>query len=101
MHSHSKKYLAFLSASLFLAISTAIAHSSIAATVAYTYDKAGRILAATYNDGQSIAYSYDLSGNRTSQTIVGFGPSGNYVEPATIIMLLNSSESSSVTVIDK
>jgi YD repeat-containing protein len=34
----------------------------------YTYDKAGRLLVARYDNGMCVAYTYDANGNRTSQT---------------------------------
>lgn len=39
------------------------------AVVQFTYDSLNRITRATYPDGTVIAYSYDGSGNRTSQVI--------------------------------
>ena len=34
-----------------------------ASTIAYTYDPAGRIVAADYGSGKSISYAYDNAGN--------------------------------------
>jgi YD repeat-containing protein len=39
------------------------AATSYASAVAYTYDAAGRIVAADYGTGKSISYAYDNAGN--------------------------------------
>src|SRR5260370_19732375 len=45
------------------------------ASVVYTYDPAGRVTTALYDNGACIAYGYDATGNRTSQTnTVGGAP---------------------------
>ena len=38
------------------------------ASVSFTYDQLGRVTTALYDNGACIAYSYDASSNRTSQT---------------------------------
>jgi YD repeat-containing protein len=38
------------------------------ASVTYQYDAAGRVVAATYNNGLCVTYTYDLTGNRLSKT---------------------------------
>jgi YD repeat-containing protein len=38
-----------------------------AASVSYTYDLAGRVTTAVYDNGTCVAYAYDAAGNRTSQ----------------------------------
>jgi YD repeat-containing protein len=38
------------------------------ASVVYSYDQLGRVTTALYDNGLCIAYSYDVNGNRTSQT---------------------------------
>lgn len=38
------------------------------ASVSYTYDLLGRVTTAVYDNGICVTYSYDASGNRTSQT---------------------------------
>jgi len=38
-----------------------------AASVSYTYDPAGRVTTAVYDNGTCVAYAYDAAGNRTSQ----------------------------------
>jgi YD repeat-containing protein len=38
------------------------------ASVIYTYDQLGRVTTAAYDNGMCVAYSYDVNGNRTSQT---------------------------------
>lgn len=37
------------------------------ASVSYTYDLAGRVTTAVYDNGTCVAYAYDAAGNRTSQ----------------------------------
>lgn len=44
---------------------------SQAASIAYTYDAAGRLLTTRYNDGQRADFAYDETGNITGQTTVG------------------------------
>lgn len=47
-----------------------------AASVSYTYDLVGRVRTAVYDNGLCVAYTYDASGNRTSQVgTVGGTPS--------------------------
>jgi hypothetical protein len=46
----------------------AIGSNVIAQSVTYTYDATGRLGTAWYDNGTCIAYTYDPSGNRTSQT---------------------------------
>ena len=38
------------------------------ASVTYQYDATGRLIAASYNNGLCITYTYDLNGNRLSET---------------------------------
>lgn len=38
------------------------------AAVSFTYDQLGRVATARYDNGLCVAYAYDGSGNRTSQT---------------------------------
>jgi hypothetical protein len=38
------------------------------ASAMYTYDQLGRLSTALYDNGLCVAYLYDASGNRTSQT---------------------------------
>lgn len=45
-----------------------VSSSAIAGSVAYTYDQAGRLTTALYDNDTCITYSYDANGNRTSQT---------------------------------
>lgn len=45
-----------------------LASTAQAETVTYTYDLQGRLTTALYDNGTCIAYSYDPSGNRISQT---------------------------------
>ena len=40
----------------------------------YEYDRAGRLIKVTYDDGSSIAYTYDANGNVVA--IVTTGPPG-------------------------
>jgi YD repeat-containing protein len=57
------------SATIFLLISMFAPEARAAsASVTYTYDAVGRVATALYDNGTCIAYSYDPSGNRTSQT---------------------------------
>jgi YD repeat-containing protein len=44
-----------------------------AANVSFTYDPAGRVTTAVYDNGTCIAYAYDASSNRMSQTNTVFG----------------------------
>ncbi len=46
-------------------------------TATYTYDSAGQITTAVYDNGLCIAYAYDANGNRTSQTNTAAGGSGS------------------------
>ena len=49
-----------------LLITAATAHSVV---VNYTYDGAGRLIAADYGFGKNIAYNYDLNGNILKQSV--------------------------------
>jgi len=40
-----------------------------ASGVSYLYDALGRLVQITYENGTTIAFSYDATGNRTSRTI--------------------------------
>ena len=40
-----------------------------AGNINYTYDNLGRVVSASYPNGQSIVYAYDQAGNRTAQAI--------------------------------
>src|SRR5690242_13070535 len=42
---------------------------SIASTITYGYDRAGRLTQATYSGGQSITYHYDAAGNQTNNVV--------------------------------
>ena len=42
-----------------------------AGSVNYTYDTLGRLQTATYSNGMMITYSYDATGNRSSQVTTG------------------------------
>lgn len=46
--------------------------SSPAATVNYTYDTAGRLIAVDYGGGQGITYTYDANGRLTQRQVVLF-----------------------------
>ena len=46
---------------------------SVGASGSYTYDAAGRLTTALYDNGTCVAYSYDANGNRTSQTTTSSG----------------------------
>lgn len=49
---------------------SAAAHAANSAETVYTYDQLGRLMTAlTPATGVCIAYSYDATGNRTSETI--------------------------------
>lgn len=41
---------------------------SLFASTSYTYDMVGRVTTAIYDNGMCVAYSYDATGNRTSQS---------------------------------
>ena len=47
----------------FVATLTILLPNANASTIAYTYDLAGRIVAADYGNGRSISYAYDNAGN--------------------------------------
>ena len=49
---------------------------SQSASVTYTYDDAGRLKSATYDDGSGTAYTLDAAGNRTLVTKTGAVPPG-------------------------
>lgn len=38
------------------------------ATVSYAYDQVGRVITARYDNGVCVIYTYDVNGNRTTQT---------------------------------
>jgi YD repeat-containing protein len=42
--------------------------SGLGSAVSYTYDAAGRVTTAVYDNGTCVAYAYDASSNRTAQT---------------------------------
>lgn len=56
---------------IFLSMFIALWLSSAAKAenVIYSYDALGRLASASYDTGAIIMYSYDLNGNRTSQTV--------------------------------
>lgn len=45
-----------------------VSSPAASASVSYTYDQAGRVTTAFYDNGVCVIYSYDAVGNRTSQT---------------------------------
>jgi YD repeat-containing protein len=47
---------------------------SLAGTISYTYDAAGRLVAAQYNSTTSINYTYDNNGNLLRRSRVSSGP---------------------------
>jgi YD repeat-containing protein len=50
-------------------IALGLISSSIAASVTYEHDTQGRLQKATYADGTTVTYSYDLNGNRISAVV--------------------------------
>ena len=46
------------------------------ASVSYTYDDAGRIVTALYDNNVCVLYAYDANGNRTTQTVSASGAPG-------------------------
>lgn len=48
-----------------------LASAAQAGSVSYTYDTLGRLTRAAYSNGTVIVYTYDASGNRTTQVITG------------------------------
>lgn len=42
-----------------------------AGSVSYTYDTLGRLTRAAYSNGTVIVYTYDATGNRTTQVTTG------------------------------
>jgi len=71
--------------SVLLCLLILIPETLLAASVAYTYDAVGRLLAAQYDNGQSLTYTYDSVGNRTGQVVIGTGISAQIVP---VILLL-------------
>jgi hypothetical protein len=57
----------FAIASLPLALAFLLSDAS-ASGVTYTYDQAGRVATALYDNGLCVNYTYDSTGNRTTQT---------------------------------
>lgn len=53
-------------------------------SVTYDYDSLGRVRTATYADGTTIEYQYDVAGNRTSYTVSSGSPSAPNA-PASIL----------------
>lgn len=43
----------------------------LAASIAYSYDPTGRLVSASYGDGQRVAFSYDDTGNITDLIVSG------------------------------
>lgn len=41
-----------------------------AGSASYVYDDLGRLIAINYDDGTTISYSYDNTGNRITRTVV-------------------------------
>lgn len=62
-----KKLIRILSA--YVAFGIMLSLPGIAAAETYTYDAAGRLTGATYDDGTSITYTYDSSGNKLQQQV--------------------------------
>jgi YD repeat-containing protein len=58
---------------LVLAVLGALTTASAKADVVYTYDAAGRVRTARYDNGLCVAYAYDANGNRTAQSGVSGG----------------------------
>ena len=59
----------------------------LAVNVAFTYDAAGRVLTAQYEDGQRVGYVYDSVGNMTQQVENGWG-SGGSIGPVIQLLLV-------------
>lgn len=57
-----------------LIVLASIVRDASGAGVIYTYDLAGRVTTALYDNGLCIAYVYDANGNRTAQTNSTPGP---------------------------
>jgi YD repeat-containing protein len=55
------------------ALSCGLSFAAAAANVVFTYDAAGRVRTARYDNGICVIYSYDANGNRTAQTNVSGG----------------------------
>jgi YD repeat-containing protein len=45
----------------------AVLPAQAATTITYEYDNLGRLTKMTYSTGRQITYSYDATGNRTTQ----------------------------------
>jgi YD repeat-containing protein len=81
-----KIQLSFCLVAAVLLITTATAHSVV---VNYTYDGAGRLIAADYGFGKNIAYTYDLNGNILKQSV-----QFNIADAVRILQLLTRVQSS-------
>lgn len=55
----------------FCALAGAVASSSFAGTISYSYDQLGRLSQVSYPSGAILRYNYDPNGNRTSYVVTG------------------------------
>ena len=53
-----------------LLISLTTVNPTWAGSVDYVYDNLGRLIAINYDNGTTITYSYDNTGNRITRTVV-------------------------------
>jgi YD repeat-containing protein len=59
------RHLALIAASVAVFLGSVPAQ---AGTITYTYDALGRVITATYPNGETITYTYDNAGNRKQVT---------------------------------
>ena len=65
-----KKYILHSLSLMTLLIGLSITIPAWAGSADYVYDDLGRLVAINYDDGTTITYSYDNTGNRITRTVV-------------------------------
>jgi len=70
MHFRLARFLTIFAVGIALPLAAAADAQTV---VRYTYDRAGRIMTALYDNGVCVVYAYDANGNRTSRTIMAAG----------------------------
>jgi YD repeat-containing protein len=59
-----------MKSAMLLAVTALLLASPVSAATTYTYDTLGRVATVTYDNGETITYTYDPAGNRT-QVVTG------------------------------